>query len=116
VPAATVDIAVVHEAFFAITSAAELWYCDLGKPVMADSWQRIGRAPDAVSITGLNGLLFAVDRAGGLHVRLPGLEPDQWLPAGSAPGVSMLAGHAGRLLGGGPDGRLRWASPRGAAG
>lgn len=113
VPPGTVDIAVVFEGLFAITSAAELWYLHLAKPVEQGAWQRIDTAPDAVSVTGLSGLLFAVDQAGDLHVRQPCPDSGEWLAAGTAPGVRMLAGHAGRLVGGGPDGRLRWATPPG---
>lgn len=116
VPAETVDIAVAFEGIFAVTSTAELWYLHLGKIAQeTGSWRRIGRTPDAVGVTGLNGELFAVDRAGGLHVRHPTPEPQEWRLIGTAPDVRMLAGHAGRLFGGGSDGRLRWASPPSAA-
>jgi hypothetical protein len=108
-PDASVDLAVVFEGLFALTSAGELWYLHLRKPFDSGSWQRIDRFPGAVGITGLNGLLYLVDDSGGLHARRPWPDPDEWLPAGSTPGVRHLAGHAGRLIGGDPGGRLRSA-------
>jgi hypothetical protein len=112
VPEATVDIAVVFEGLFAVTSAGELWYLHLRKPVEAAAWQRADRAPDPAGITGLNGLLYLADRQDGLYLRSPVPDRCGWRGAGSAGGARFLAGHAGRLIGGGPDGRLRWACPR----
>lgn len=111
VPDGTVDIAIVFEGLFAVTSAGELWYLHLREPVSVDAWHRVDKAPDAAGITGLNGLLYLVDRQGRLYLRRPVGVQDEWRAAGSAPGVEFLASHAGNVIGGGLDGRLRWSSP-----
>jgi hypothetical protein len=109
-PRGTIDIALVFESLFAITSTGDLWRLPLRKPVEPGAWQRIDRVPAATCVTGLNGRLYLADENDRLHLRSPAAEHRSRQLPGSAGGSRFLTGHAGLLIGGGPDGRLRWAS------
>ncbi|NRQ32588.1 hypothetical protein HII36_12165 [Nonomuraea sp. NN258] len=109
-PEGAVGLAVADCTFYVATGSGELWRQVFG----ASGWERAGDSAGAVSLTAMNGRLFALDAAGRVHTRLPTTD---WTDLADltdhdqAPGTVLTAG-AGLLLTAGPGEPLRWYRPR----
>ncbi|MEV4360469.1 N,N-dimethylformamidase beta subunit family domain-containing protein [Nonomuraea sp. NPDC049625] len=107
-PEGTIALAVVDEGLFAVTSGDELWHLPIRRLGVHD-WRSVGPAAGAVSLTAMNGRLFAVS-ADRILVRTAERHEAGWSDLGPAEGHTILAATAGRLIGAAPDGALRWRS------
>ncbi|MER6000716.1 N,N-dimethylformamidase beta subunit family domain-containing protein [Nonomuraea angiospora] len=107
-PEDTIALAVVDEGLFAVTSGDELWHLPIRRLGVHD-WRSVGPAAGAVSLTAMNGRLFAVS-ADRILVRTAERHEAGWSDLGPAGGHIALAAAAGRLIGAAPDGALRWRS------
>ncbi|GAA0978903.1 hypothetical protein GCM10009555_042620 [Acrocarpospora macrocephala] len=107
-PEGTIALAVSDGTFFAATAADRLWalpFAEAGSP----GWRDIGPAAGAISMSGMNGRLYALDSHGRIHARLPFTDREtEWSPFGHAPGALTLTAHAGHLITVDPAGHLRW--------
>jgi hypothetical protein len=73
-------------------------------------WHEFDQHSGLVTLTGMNGRLYAVDEAGRLLTRTTA--PAQpWQPIGDGGGCTVLAGHAGILYGASPILPLRQLVP-----
>ncbi|MEV6034608.1 N,N-dimethylformamidase beta subunit family domain-containing protein [Nonomuraea sp. NPDC052116] len=107
-PEGTIALAVVDEGLFAVTSGDELWHLPIRRLGVHD-WRSVGPAAGAVSLTAMNGRLFAVS-ADRILVRTAERHEAGWHDLGPAEGHTVVAATAGRLIGAAPDGALRWRS------
>ncbi|MFG6192112.1 N,N-dimethylformamidase beta subunit family domain-containing protein [Nonomuraea sp. JJY05] len=107
-PEGTIALAAVDEGLFAVTCADELWHLPVRRLGTHD-WRSVGPAAGAVSLTAMNGRLFAVS-ADRILVRTVERHEARWSDLGPAGGHTVLAATAGRLIGAAPDGALRWRS------
>ncbi|MEQ4721519.1 N,N-dimethylformamidase beta subunit family domain-containing protein [Nonomuraea sp. B19D2] len=107
-PEGTIGLAAVDEGLFAVTSAGELWHLPIRR-LDAHDWRRVGPAAGVVSLTAMNGRLFAV-AADRILVRSAERHESGWSDLGPAAGRTALAATAGRLIGAGHDGLLSWRS------
>ncbi|MEV1178511.1 N,N-dimethylformamidase beta subunit family domain-containing protein [Nonomuraea sp. NPDC049784] len=107
-PEGTIGLAAVDEGLFAVTSAGELWHLPIRR-LDAHDWRRVGPAVGVVSLTAMNGRLFAVS-ADRILVRSAERHESPWTDLGPAAGRTALAATGGRLIGAGPDGLIRWRS------
>ncbi|MEV4013352.1 N,N-dimethylformamidase beta subunit family domain-containing protein [Nonomuraea angiospora] len=107
-PEGTIALAAVDEGLFAVTSGGELWHLPIRRLGTYD-WASVGPAAGAVSLTAMNGRLFAVS-ADRILVRTAERHDAGWSDLGPAEGHTVLAANAGRLIGAAPDGALRWRS------
>ncbi|MEU6783304.1 N,N-dimethylformamidase beta subunit family domain-containing protein [Nonomuraea angiospora] len=107
-PEGTIALAVADEGLFAVTSGDELWHLPIRRLDVHD-WRGVGPAAGAVSLTAMNGRLFAVS-ADRILVRTAERHEVGWSDLGPAEGHTVLASTAGRLVGAVPDGVLRWRS------
>ncbi|MET7333135.1 N,N-dimethylformamidase beta subunit family domain-containing protein [Nonomuraea sp. NPDC005650] len=104
-PEGTIALAAVDEGLFAVTAADELWHLPIRR-LDAHDWRNVGPAAGAVSLTAMNGRLFAVS-ADRILVRTAERHEAGWSDLGPAGGRTALAATAGLLIGAGPDGGLR---------
>ncbi|MFI7638055.1 N,N-dimethylformamidase beta subunit family domain-containing protein [Nonomuraea sp. NPDC049400] len=107
-PEGTIALAAVDEGLFAVTSAGELWHLPIRR-LDAHDWRRVGPAAGVVSLTAINGRLFAI-AADRILVRSAERHESGWSDLGPAAGRTALAATAGRLIGAGHDGLLHWRS------
>jgi hypothetical protein len=104
-PAGARALAATSDQFFVLDEHGVIWSCPQGQ-LANGSWHTTGHESDLVALTGMNGRLYAVNRAGRLLTRTTA-PADRWRPAGDADGCVVLAGHAGILYGAGPGLPLR---------
>ncbi|MBB5780734.1 N,N-dimethylformamidase beta subunit family domain-containing protein [Nonomuraea jabiensis] len=108
-PEGTIALAAVDEGLFAVTSGGdELWHLPI-RQLGTHDWKIVGPAAGAVSLTAMNGRLFAIS-ADRILVRTVERHDAGWSDLGPAGGHTVLAATAGRLIGAAPDGALRWRS------
>ncbi|MEV1240499.1 N,N-dimethylformamidase beta subunit family domain-containing protein [Nonomuraea sp. NPDC049750] len=105
-PEGTTGLAAVDEGLFAVTSAGELWHLPIRRLDTHD-WSRAGSAGGAVSLTAMNGRLFAAS-ADRILTRPAERHETAWQDLGPAEGHTVLAASAGRLIGTGPGTGLSW--------
>ncbi|MEW1838753.1 N,N-dimethylformamidase beta subunit family domain-containing protein [Nonomuraea angiospora] len=105
-PEGTIALAAVDEGLFAVTSGDELWHLPIRR-LGTDDWRNVGPAAGAVTLTAMNGRLFAVS-ADRILVRTDERHEAGWSDLGPAEGHTVLAANAGRLIGAAPEGVLRW--------
>ncbi|MFG1957767.1 N,N-dimethylformamidase beta subunit family domain-containing protein [Nonomuraea sp. NPDC049028] len=105
-PEGTTGLAAVNEGLFAVTSAGELWHLPIRRLDTHD-WARAGSAGGAVSLTAMNGRLFAIS-ADRILTRSAERHETAWQDLGPAEGHTVLAAAAGRLIGTGPGTGLSW--------
>ncbi|MEU8142606.1 N,N-dimethylformamidase beta subunit family domain-containing protein [Nonomuraea sp. NPDC048901] len=105
-PQGTTGLAAVDEGLFAVTSAGELWHLPIRRLDTHD-WARAGSAGGAVSLTAMNGRLFAIS-ADRILTRSAERHETAWQDLGPAEGHTVLAAAAGRLIGTGPGTDLSW--------
>ncbi|MFI7231281.1 N,N-dimethylformamidase beta subunit family domain-containing protein [Nonomuraea angiospora] len=107
-PEGTIALAAVDEGLFAVTSGDELWHLPI-RQLGTHDWRIVGPAAGAVSLTAMNGRLFAVS-ADRILVRTAERHEAGWSYLCPAEGHTVLAANAGRLIGAAPEGALRWRS------
>ncbi|HXP18632.1 MAG TPA: N,N-dimethylformamidase beta subunit family domain-containing protein [Streptosporangiaceae bacterium] len=108
-PAGARALAAANDHFFVLDVHGVIWSCPQGQ-LANGSWHEIDRNTGLVTMTGMNGRLYAADDAGRLLTRSPG-PADTWRPAGDAGGCTVLTGHAGNLYGASPGLPLRRLVP-----
>jgi hypothetical protein len=111
-PPGATGLAVVDRQLFVATDADELWHLSahllLERP-SASSWQLLGDAAGAISLTGMNGRLCAIGADDRIRSRAPVPAVSPWHDLCDAGGGSALAAHAGMLIVAAEQ--LRWRVP-----
>jgi hypothetical protein len=115
-PPGGISMAAAGDHFFVLDGQGGIWSCPQGQ-LQVSSWHKIGQHGGLIALTGMNGRLFAADRAGRLLTRTPA-PGGTWRPAGGAGGCTVLAGRSGVLYGaspGRPLSRMELPGPPGTA-
>jgi hypothetical protein len=108
-PDGTAAIGIADGTLYAVTGTDELWYLPFVRLAGGErAWTRIGPAGGTIALTGMSGRLYAIDRTGRVRTRPPVPVPVDWVDLVDAAGCTMLAGHAGRLVGTAPGRHLYW--------